>query len=92
MVFNSDIVLRVANLSANLCQYIACNPDRLSSEQVLDLICCIPLQQLGRLALCVWNFFCFPPPDSHPNYYTYYSSSDSNSDSDSYYDDDSHSD
>ncbi|OVA06357.1 hypothetical protein BVC80_8885g3 [Macleaya cordata] len=92
MVFNSVIVMNVANLSANFCQYIACNPDRLSSQQVLDLICCLPLQQLGRLALCLWTFFCFPPPDSYLSYSD--DSSDSSSSSSAYYydPDDSHSD
>lgn len=87
MVFSSVLLATVATVSADLCQYIACNPQRLSSEEVLDLICCFPLQQLRRIALCVWSFFCFPPPDSYP-----FSSSDSDS-SDSYSEsDDSHSD
>ncbi|KAF6139278.1 hypothetical protein GIB67_021488 [Kingdonia uniflora] len=85
MVFNSVVVSTVANLSANICQYIACNPERLSNQQVLDLVCCFPLQQLGRLALCLWTFFCFPPPDS----YLSYSSSSTSSDDDG---EDSHSD
>ncbi|ERN20389.1 hypothetical protein AMTRI_Chr03g46080 [Amborella trichopoda] len=81
MVFNSFMVLSVASWSADICQYIAFNPQRLSSHQVLDLLCCFPLQQLGRLALCLWTFFCYP----HPEYYT--DSSDT-SDSDSSYDSD----
>ncbi|KAL4575247.1 hypothetical protein LXL04_022089 [Taraxacum kok-saghyz] len=34
----------------------------------------IPLQQLGRFALCVWNFFCVPPspPDFHYYSHAYY--------------------
>nr|DAD42083.1 TPA_asm: hypothetical protein HUJ06_000313 [Nelumbo nucifera] len=89
MVFNSHLVVTVANLSANLCQYIACNPERLSSQQVLELVCCFPLQQLGRLALCLWTFFCFPPPQPYHSY----SSDDSDSSSASDYEiDDLHSD
>ncbi|KAK6249937.1 hypothetical protein SCA6_003942 [Theobroma cacao] len=42
MVLNSSVVVTVANVSANVCQYIACNPERLSSDQVngfdLDLL------------------------------------------------------
>ncbi|KAJ8637939.1 hypothetical protein MRB53_012206 [Persea americana] len=49
MVFSSVLVATVATVSADLCQYIACNPQRLSSEEVLDLICCLPLQQLRRV-------------------------------------------
>ncbi|KAJ7955440.1 Serine/threonine-protein kinase pats1 [Quillaja saponaria] len=74
MVFNSLIVLSVAHLSADAWQYIACIQDRLSSNQLLDLVCCFPLQQLGRFALCLWTFLCLPPPDA---YYTYSYSSDS---------------
>ncbi|KAM7251624.1 hypothetical protein ACFE04_023507 [Oxalis oulophora] len=33
MVLNSSMVVKVAKVSAELCQYIACNPERLSSEQ-----------------------------------------------------------
>ncbi|WRX16852.1 hypothetical protein QQP08_009339 [Theobroma cacao] len=33
MVLNSSVVVTVANVSANVCQYIACNPERLSSDQ-----------------------------------------------------------
>ncbi|XP_043690707.1 uncharacterized protein LOC122641516 [Telopea speciosissima] len=88
MVFSSVLVLAVANLSADVCQYIACNPERLSSQQVLELVCCIPLQQLGRLALCLWTFFCLPPPDS----YYRYSSDDSDSSGSDLDSDDSHSD
>lgn len=91
MVFNSLIVLWVANRSADVWQYVACIPDRISSQQLLDLICCFPLQQFGRLALCLWTFFCLPPSDYY--YHTSSSSSDSSSsapDYDYYYD--SHSD
>ena len=86
MVFNSLMVLSVAHVSADAWQYIACNPERLSSDQLLDLICCFPLQQLGRLALCLWTFLCLPPPDSFYSY-AYYSSSSSSDDDDD--DDDS---
>ncbi|KAI4317447.1 hypothetical protein L6164_025314 [Bauhinia variegata] len=75
MVFNSLIVLSVAHVSADVWQCVACIPERLSSHQLLDLVCCFPLQQLGRLALCLWTFFCIPQPDSY--YYFYYSDDDS---------------
>ncbi|XP_062172465.1 uncharacterized protein LOC133878002 [Alnus glutinosa] len=80
MVFNSSMVLSVAHVSADAWQFIACMPERLSSQQLLDLICCFPLQQLGRLALCFWTFLCLPPPDTF--YYSYSSSSDGDEDSD----------
>ncbi|XP_021816735.1 uncharacterized protein LOC110759033 [Prunus avium] len=92
MVFNSVMVVSVAHTSAEMWQYLACLPERLSSHQLLDLVFCFPLQQLGRLALCLWTFLCVPPPDS---YYSYsYSDSDASSSTvvynDYYYD--SHSD
>ncbi|CAK9136732.1 unnamed protein product [Ilex paraguariensis] len=81
MVFSSPLLAGVVNVSANVCQYIACNPERLSSEQVLYLLFCFPFQQFRRFALCLWTFFCFPPPNP------YVSFSDSDPDLD-----DSHSD
>ncbi|WOL04234.1 hypothetical protein Cni_G12955 [Canna indica] len=61
MVFNAWWVEAVARVSAEACQYVACNPERLSSEEVLDLICCLPLRHLRRLSICLFSFFCFPP-------------------------------
>ncbi|PON98040.1 hypothetical protein TorRG33x02_061140 [Trema orientale] len=78
MVFNSLLVLSVAHVSADAWQCLACFPERLSSHQLLDLVFCFPLQQLGRLALCLWTFLCLPPPDS---FYSYAYSSDSDDDS-----------
>ncbi|KAJ0020601.1 uncharacterized protein LOC116143097 [Pistacia vera] len=79
MVFNSLAVLTVAHVSADAWQSASCIPtqERLSSQQLLDLVCCLPLQQLGRFALCLWTFLCLPPPDSFYSYSTYYDSSDS---------------
>ncbi|OMO99483.1 hypothetical protein CCACVL1_03787 [Corchorus capsularis] len=65
MVLNSSVVVTVANISANLCQYIACNPERLSSDQVLHLLCCLPLRHLCRLLDSLWLYLCFAPPH-HP--------------------------
>ncbi|CAN4109062.1 unnamed protein product [Withania somnifera] len=65
MVFNSPIIVGVANVSADLCQYIACNPERLRSDEVLYLLFCFPCQQLRRFAFCLWTFFCFPLPNPY---------------------------
>lgn len=65
MVFNGALMVGVANVSADACQYIACNPERLSSDQVLRLLFVFPFQQLRRLALCLWTFFCFPPSNPY---------------------------
>ncbi|XP_062011206.1 uncharacterized protein LOC133727819 [Rosa rugosa] len=81
MVFNSLIVVSVAHLSAEAWQHVACLPEHLSSRQLLDLVCFIPLQELGRLTLCLWTFLCVPPPDS--SYFSRYSDSSDHSDSDS---------
>ncbi|XP_048137415.1 uncharacterized protein LOC115753197 [Rhodamnia argentea] len=80
MVFNGVMILRVAHESAHMWQSAACIPvaERVSSRQLLDLVCCFPLHQLGRLALFIWTFLCVAPPDS---YYSYsYASDDSDSD------------
>lgn len=69
MVLNSSVVVGVAEVSANLCQYIACNPETLPPNQVLYLIFCFPFQQIRRLALCLCTVFCFPPPGSDPPFY-----------------------
>ncbi|KAJ9179905.1 hypothetical protein P3X46_008217 [Hevea brasiliensis] len=61
MVLNSNLVATIANISANLCQYIACNPERLSSDQVLNLLFCFPLHHLGRLASSLWTYLCYNP-------------------------------
>ena len=82
MVLNSGLMVTIANVSANLCQYIACNPERLSSDQVLHLLFCLPLHHFGRLALSFWTYLCYSPtPANLPD-----------SDSDAYSDNDSHSD
>ncbi|XP_062076493.1 uncharacterized protein LOC133781491 [Humulus lupulus] len=74
MVFNSLLVVSVAHVSADAWQCLACFPERLSSRQLLNLVFCLPLQQLGRFALCLWTFLCLPPSDS---FYSYSYSSDS---------------
>ncbi|CAM8886553.1 hypothetical protein QQ045_025024 [Rhodiola kirilowii] len=70
MVFNSTAMISVARASAEAWQVMACLPERLSSDQLLDLVICFPLQQLSRLALCIWTVCCFSPyPNSYPRYY-----------------------
>lgn len=75
MVLNCPMMMRVANVSAKACQYIACNPEILPSDQVLYLLFCFPFQQVRRLALCFWTFFCCPLPD--PSLFNSLSSSSS---------------
>ncbi|PWA56819.1 hypothetical protein CTI12_AA417920 [Artemisia annua] len=69
MVFNTVLVTSVATVSADIWQSVACISDRITNEELLDLVICFPLQQLGRFALVVWNFLCVPP--APPEYYTY---------------------
>ncbi|KAK1412005.1 hypothetical protein QVD17_32922 [Tagetes erecta] len=78
MVFNTVLVATVATVSADVWQSLACISERINSDELLDLVICFPLQQLGRFALCVWNFFCVPPTPPESYYYSY-----------SYYDDES---
>ncbi|KAK4749841.1 hypothetical protein SAY87_027290 [Trapa incisa] len=61
MVLRCGVAVAVAHLSANLCQYIACNPERFSSDEVLRLIFCLPFQNLSRLAVSVSACFCIVP-------------------------------
>ncbi|KAK8952957.1 hypothetical protein KSP40_PGU001980 [Platanthera guangdongensis] len=65
MVFNGGWVLMVARASAVCCQYIACNPERLSSDQVFHLLFSLPLHHLRRAALFFFSFL-RPPPRSPP--------------------------
>ncbi|BAT73527.1 hypothetical protein LR48_Vigan01g034600 [Vigna angularis] len=72
MVWNSMVVLAVARASAEAWECIA---EPLSSDQILDLVCCFPLHQL---ALCLYSFFCAP----HFNYSYFTSDSDEDEDDD----------
>lgn len=65
MVFNSVLMVDVANLSADFWQFIGCisNTERLSSDQILYLLFCFPFQQIRRFSLCLWTFFCLPLPN-----------------------------
>ncbi|XP_051131482.1 uncharacterized protein LOC127251702 [Andrographis paniculata] len=85
MPFNGVLVASTASVSAELWQQVACLPerDRVSSDQLLDLVIGFPLRQLGRWALYVWTYLCVSPyphrlrsPDS------YYGGSSSDDDSD----------
>lgn len=64
MVFNGRTVMSVAHLSAEIWQLLRRIPpsDRLSSREMLELVCLFPLQQLGRFALWLLTFLCLPPP------------------------------
>ncbi|KAG6516573.1 hypothetical protein ZIOFF_027038 [Zingiber officinale] len=61
MVFRAGWAVAVVRLSAEACQYVACNPERMSSDEALDLICCLPLRHIRRLSVCIFSFLWFPP-------------------------------
>lgn len=84
MVFNSGLLIKAVDASADICQLTARiqEQDRLGAHQLLDLMCCLPLHHLGRLILCFWTYLCVSAPDSY-----YYSSSFSDSDGDAAGDD-----
>lgn len=65
MVFRGDAVMSVAHLSAGIFQRFRSIPpsDRISSGEMLELVCCFPLQQLGRFVMWFWNYICVPPPE-----------------------------
>ncbi|KAM0024918.1 hypothetical protein Hdeb2414_s0022g00621121 [Helianthus debilis subsp. tardiflorus] len=87
MVFNTVLLASVATVSTDVWQSIVCFSDRISTQELFDLVICFPLHQFGQFALCLWSFFCLPfsPGDSYYYYsYTYddhedYSGSDSHS-------------
>jgi hypothetical protein len=85
MVHSTAWVVVVARTSADLCQYAACNPERLSSDETLDAIFCLPMRVLSRFAGRVFSFFCFPlylePNPRRPFIQYNYTSSSSFSDS-----------
>ncbi|KAI6697052.1 hypothetical protein NL676_017171 [Syzygium grande] len=67
MALNSSLVVSVAKASASACQWIACNPERFGSEEVLYLLFCFPCENLQRFGLSLWACLCFPsldPPSS----------------------------
>nr|GEX50315.1 serine/threonine-protein kinase pats1 [Tanacetum cinerariifolium] len=84
MVFNTVLIASVATISADIWQSVACISDRITNQELLDLVICFPLQQLGRFAIVFWNFFCAPPaPPEHYAYsYSYYDDTDYDDDSD----------
>ncbi|VVA95631.1 unnamed protein product [Arabis nemorensis] len=64
MVFNGGTVLSIAHLSAEIWQRLRRIPlsDRISSREMIELVCFLPIQQLGRFALWLLTFLCLPPP------------------------------
>ncbi|GER41205.1 heme-responsive zinc finger transcription factor HAP1 [Striga asiatica] len=76
MPFNIVFVASTANLSAAVWQRLACLSERISNQELLDLVLCFPLQQIGRWALSVWTYLCVSP---YPYDHRYY---DSDHDSD----------
>ncbi|XP_020994568.1 uncharacterized protein LOC107480508 [Arachis duranensis] len=80
MVFSSMLVVSVARVSGEAWQWAACIGEPLTTEQLVDLLCCFPLHQLGRLALCLCSFFCLPNPDSYYYYSSYLPSDDDDDD------------
>ncbi|XP_058735792.1 uncharacterized protein LOC131607855 [Vicia villosa] len=81
MVFNTHVAVRVARFSAEAWQRLSCIDDPINSDQLLDLLCCFPLHQFGRLALCLCSFFCLPQPHSFYSSYLISDSEDEDEDS-----------
>ncbi|KAL6513488.1 hypothetical protein OROGR_020974 [Orobanche gracilis] len=46
--------------------------DRISSDEMVDLVICFPLRQLGRWALYIWTYLCVStyPEYPHRHHYT----------------------
>ncbi|KAL1565707.1 hypothetical protein AAHA92_01400 [Salvia divinorum] len=80
MPFNSVLLISTANRSAAVWQQLACLPERISSDEMVDLVICFPLQQLGRWALYVWTYLCVSPYPHRHHYEAFYSSDESDYD------------
>ena len=77
MVFRGDTVMSVAHFSADIFQRWIPASERIRSGEMLQLVCCFPLQELGRFVAWFWNYICVPPPEIL--YYERSSSSSSSS-------------
>lgn len=64
MVFSGGTVMSVAHLSAEMWQRLRRIPpsERIGSSEMINIVCCFPLQELGRLALWFLTFLSLPPP------------------------------
>ncbi|CAG7884437.1 unnamed protein product [Brassica rapa] len=64
MVFSGGTVMSVAHLSAEMWQRLRRIPpsERIGSSEMINLVCCFPLLELGRLALWILTFLSLPPP------------------------------
>ncbi|CAN6929131.1 unnamed protein product [Brassica oleracea] len=66
MVFNSAVVVAVADVSIDTWQLICRVPSsqRINTGELVDMAFCYPLHELGRFLLCLWSFVSIPPSDS----------------------------
>ncbi|KAE9610371.1 hypothetical protein Lal_00006570 [Lupinus albus] len=62
MVLNSLVVFSVARFSTQAWQWLLCIRDPFSVEEIFDILFTFPFQQLHRLALGLWDFFCLQHP------------------------------
>ncbi|KAG2333225.1 hypothetical protein Bca52824_004405 [Brassica carinata] len=58
MVFRGDTVMSVAHSSADIFQRWIPASERIRSGEMLQLVCCFPLQELGRFVSWLWNYIC----------------------------------
>lgn len=87
MVFNGGMLVSAAKTSSEVWQYMAClgEEQRIDGQQMVDLVICFPLQQLGRLLFYLWTFLCVPPQLYYPNNnatISYYDDTDTSDDDD----------
>ncbi|XP_019155375.1 PREDICTED: uncharacterized protein LOC109152242 [Ipomoea nil] len=82
MPFSGAFLVSVATVSAEIWQRVACLPEHIPGEQLLDLVLCFPARELGRMAMHLWDFLCFSPTPYYGNtyYYAYTSSDDDDGD------------
>lgn len=60
MVFSGKMVVSTVKTSVTAWQVVACLPERLTNEELINLFYRFPLQQMRRLARCLWIFLLTP--------------------------------
>uniref|UniRef100_A0A7N0THP7 Uncharacterized protein n=1 Tax=Kalanchoe fedtschenkoi TaxID=63787 RepID=A0A7N0THP7_KALFE len=60
MVFNSQMVVSTAKVSAGVWQALACLPERLTNDELFHVLFRFPLHHMRRMARRLWIFLSTP--------------------------------
>lgn len=61
MVFSGKVVVSTVKISAMALQIVTCLPQRLTNEELINLLFRFPLEQIQRLGRCLCIFVLTPP-------------------------------